>query len=116
MTTTLTDPVSRRCCAEAYTQATGIPASLTSTLLQLDHGRPVPNLTLIGDLTFDPVSEPLPMKLRALPQSFWLQPNDNSTSPNTGSLPPLVTTSKDAQDINGERSQRPEGARPEVNL
>ncbi|KAF0290488.1 hypothetical protein FJT64_011314 [Amphibalanus amphitrite] len=44
--------------------------------------------------------EPLPMKLRALPQSFWLQPNDNSTSPNTGSLPPLVTTSKDAQDIN----------------
>ncbi|XP_037088875.1 uncharacterized protein LOC119109367 [Pollicipes pollicipes] len=58
--------------------------------------------------------EPLPMKLRALPQSFWLQPNANQTSPNTGSLPPLVTTSKDAQDINDvqpitppdQRSQR----------
>lgn len=40
------------------------------------------------------VSEPLPMKLRALPQSFWQQPNHtNSLSPGAvyPVLPPLST-------------------------
>jgi len=41
---------------------------------------------------FFSVSEPLPMKLRALPQSFWQQPNNtNSLSPGAvyPVLPPL---------------------------
>ena len=33
--------------------------------------------------------EPLPMRLRALPMSFWQQPNQPNVSPATMYLPPL---------------------------
>lgn len=33
--------------------------------------------------------EPLPMRLRALPPSFWQQPNQPNVSPSTMYLPPL---------------------------
>ena len=37
------------------------------------------------------ISDPLPMKLRALPQSFWLQPNRNPNfPPSCSTLPPLI--------------------------
>ena len=49
--------------------------------------------------------EPLPMKLRALPQSFWQQPNAvNSASPGTmyAVLPPLCKTDQSGPDITGK--------------
>ncbi|XP_076068729.1 uncharacterized protein LOC143041027 [Oratosquilla oratoria] len=43
--------------------------------------------------------EPLPMKLRALPQSFWMQPNKaNLLPPSNSVLPPLVL-GKDPSDV-----------------
>lgn len=33
--------------------------------------------------------DPLPMRLRALPPSFWQQPNQPNVSPGTMYLPPL---------------------------
>ncbi|CAL4139232.1 unnamed protein product [Meganyctiphanes norvegica] len=43
--------------------------------------------------------EPLPMKLRALPQSFWLQPNkNNNLPPSCSTLPPLIL-GKDASEV-----------------
>ncbi|KAF0296047.1 hypothetical protein FJT64_006511 [Amphibalanus amphitrite] len=51
--------------------------------------------------------EPLPMKLRALPQSFWQQPNTNITAPSSAALPPLVTTARDSQDLSDVRPITP---------
>ncbi|XP_042222792.1 uncharacterized protein LOC121867101 [Homarus americanus] len=43
--------------------------------------------------------DPLPMKLRALPQSFWLQPNkNNNLPPSCSTLPPLIL-GKDSSDV-----------------
>ncbi|KAF2364314.1 hypothetical protein FHG87_004923 [Trinorchestia longiramus] len=43
--------------------------------------------------------EPLPMKLRALPQSFWVQPNRASCIPPSGALLPPLLLGKDLQDV-----------------
>ncbi|XP_050731622.1 uncharacterized protein LOC127006131 isoform X2 [Eriocheir sinensis] len=42
--------------------------------------------------------DPLPMKMRAFPQSFWLQPNKNSLPPSCSTLPPLIL-GKDCSDV-----------------
>ncbi|XP_071548351.1 uncharacterized protein [Panulirus ornatus] len=43
--------------------------------------------------------DPLPMKMRALPQSFWLQPNkNNNLPPSCSTLPPLIL-GKDSSDV-----------------
>lgn len=42
------------------------------------------------------------MKLRALPQSFWLQPNkNNNLPPSCSTLPPLIL-GKDSSDVIGQ--------------
>ena len=48
------------------------------------------------------IPEPLPMKLRALPQSFWIQPNRSNNLPPSGSLLPPLMLGKDPHDIIGE--------------
>ena len=42
--------------------------------------------------------EPLPMRLRALPLSFWQQPNQPNVSPGTMYLPPLFKNEIDGVD------------------
>ncbi|XP_037076514.1 uncharacterized protein LOC119097576 [Pollicipes pollicipes] len=76
-------------------------------LLTISQQPEVSDETVIGTPKSRFRREPLPMKMRALPQSFWQQPNTNSTSPSSGSLPPLVTTAKDAQDLNEVRPVTP---------
>ncbi len=51
------------------------------------HGPRIPRIN-----ETDPISEPLPMKQRALPQSFWQQPNVSNPQPPgvvCSNLPPL---------------------------
>lgn len=51
------------------------------------------------------VSEPIPMRLRALPQSFWQQPNTvNSASPGSmySVLPPLCKMEQSNSDLAGK--------------
>ncbi|XP_068201602.1 uncharacterized protein [Palaemon carinicauda] len=43
--------------------------------------------------------DPLPMKLRALPQSFWLQPNKNNNLPPSCSVLPPLILGKDSSDV-----------------
>ena len=44
--------------------------------------------------------EPLPMRLRALPMSFWQQPNQPNVSPGTMYLPPLFNNEIDSVEDN----------------
>jgi hypothetical protein len=46
--------------------------------------------------------DPLPMRLRALPLSFWQQPNQPNVSPGTMYLPPLFKNEIDSVDDNGK--------------
>jgi hypothetical protein len=53
-------------------------------------------------MTGVPVAEPVPMKLRALPQSFWQQPNHtNSLSPGAvyPVLPPLSSLGATKEEV-----------------
>ena len=47
--------------------------------------------------------EPLPMRLRALPMSFWQQPNQPNVSPATMYLPPLFKNEIDAVENNNRK-------------
>ncbi|XP_045109710.1 uncharacterized protein LOC123503773 [Portunus trituberculatus] len=51
--------------------------------------------------------DPLPMKMRAFPQSFWLQPNKNNLPPSCSTLPPLIL-GKDSSDMFDSSSHPPE--------
>ena len=55
------------------------------------------------------LAEPLPMKLRALPQSFWLQPNQaNPLPPGSvySTLPPLPGTEAETTGVEPTRPER----------
>lgn len=46
--------------------------------------------------------EPIPMRLRALPPSFWQQPNQSNISPGTMYLPPLFKNDGESSETSSD--------------
>ncbi|KAK8381069.1 hypothetical protein O3P69_008159 [Scylla paramamosain] len=58
----------------------------------------LPWFTVARERSIGLAGYPLPMKMRAFPQSFWLQPNKNNLPPSCSTLPPLIL-GKDSSDM-----------------
>lgn len=71
--------------------------NINGTNMNSDHFSDVNN-ELLKPISSKAKREPLPMRLRALPMSFWQQPNQPNVSPGAMYLPPLFKNEIDSVD------------------